>query len=281
MKFPSSIFKKSGAVYNFQRRDNGAEVLLYDALGREGVTSKQFIQDLQAMQGEDVTLRINSPGGDVFEGVAIYNALRSYAGRVHVVVDSLAASAASVVAMAGGDIVMAANAMMMIHDPFTLTIGTADDHRRQSDLLDQVAEPLVAAYVEQTGASATRIRQMMKAETWMDAPTALRLGFADEIASPDVQPAAAAEFDLSVYGQVPECLKVAGDDTQGREKPPGDQVTQADIERALRQTLGLPKVAARRVAHGAWKELSTNTPPAESQAAAEVAAYIQTLAKQI
>lgn len=280
MNFPRTIFKKSGAFYNFARNENGAEILLYDAIGREGVSSKKFINDLASLKGERVTVRVNSPGGDVFEGLAIYNALKGHDGAVRVVVDALAASAASLVTMAGSEILMAKNAMMMIHDPFTLTIGAADDHRRQADLLDQVAEPLVMAYAEQTGASQGRLREMMQAETWMDAPTALRLGFVNEVVSPENRPEVAAAFDLSVYNRVPEGLQTVPVESKPKSDRTSGQVSQADIEKHLRQKLGLPKAAARRAAHGAWRELSDDH-SLKSQAAADLAAHIDTLTTQV
>ena len=145
------------------------------------VSARDFRKQLD--QVGDVIVRINSPGGDVMAGAELYNALREHStsgkGRVTVHVTALAASAASVVAMAGDEILMNPTAYMMIHNPWSIGMGNADDLRQLADQLDEVAEGIIEAYVLKTGKSRAKLREMLDAETYMSAPTAIREGFAD------------------------------------------------------------------------------------------------------
>lgn len=145
------------------------------------VSARDFRKRLDACG--DVVVRINSPGGDVLAGTEIYNALREHStsgkGRVTVHVTALAASAASVVAMAGDEILMNPTAYMMIHNPWSMTAGNADDLRQLADQLDEIGEGIIEAYRLKTGKSRAKLKELMDAETYMSAPTAIREGFAD------------------------------------------------------------------------------------------------------
>lgn len=163
------------------------ELLLYGPISEvswwgDEVTPKQFWEDLQALGGiSELKVYVNSGGGDVFAGQAIYSMLKRHPARVTVYVDGLAASIASVVAMAGDRVIMPRNAMMMVHNPWAMVIGTAADMRKMADDLDQIRESLIAAYQEKTDLSRRRLIAMMDAETWMTAEEAVELGFADEL----------------------------------------------------------------------------------------------------
>ena len=161
------------------------EILLYDEIGGWGITAKQFAQDLAACGDvSQINLRIHSPGGDVFAGMAIYNTLKAHPARLDVYIDGLAASMASVIAMAGDKVYMPTNAMMMIHKPWGAQGGDAEEMRRYADLLDKVEGTLVQAYVAKTGQSAEEIHALLKAETWMDGSEAVAAGFADQLIDP-------------------------------------------------------------------------------------------------
>lgn len=161
------------------------DVLLYDEIGSWGVTAKQFARDLAALGDvSQINLHIHSPGGDVFEGTTMYNLLRGHSARVVVTIDGLAASMASVVAMAGDEILMPANAMMMIHKPWGGQVGDADDMREYADLLDKVESTLIQAYTRRSGKSVEEVQAMLKAETWMDGSEAVAAGFADRVLDP-------------------------------------------------------------------------------------------------
>jgi ATP-dependent Clp protease protease subunit len=144
------------------------------------VTPKAFKEELEAVSG-DITLWINSPGGDVFAAAQIYNMLMDYKGDVTVKIDALAASAASVIAMAGTKVCMSPVPMLMIHNPATIAIGDTEEMQKAIDMLNEVKESIMNAYEIKTGLSRHKISQLMDAETWMNAKEAKKLGFADEI----------------------------------------------------------------------------------------------------
>ncbi|MGX7004138.1 head maturation protease, ClpP-related [Caballeronia sp. KNU42] len=163
-----------------------AEIRIYDEIGFWGTTAQGFIAELEAVAAgaTEIVVAVNSPGGDVFDAFAIYNALRRYAGKVTTRVDGVAASAASLVVMAGDQVVMPENAMMMIHNIWTVTAGTADELRTTADLMDKTRDGVVAAYRNKTSLEDQAIIDMLDAETWMTALEAQALGFADVIEQP-------------------------------------------------------------------------------------------------
>lgn len=157
-----------------------AEISIYDAIGGYEVNAKQFAEDLKAVDAETIHLRINSPGGSVIDGNAIFNALQRHSAKVITHIDGLAASMASVVAMAGDEICMADNALLMIHNPWTISMGNADELRADADLLDKMRDGILSAYSRSQYEPAELIA-MMDEETWLTAQEALDAGFVDEI----------------------------------------------------------------------------------------------------
>lgn len=169
--------------------NGNSEILLYGPIAgesswwRDEVTPKNFAADLESLGGRDVTVRINSGGGDVFAAHAIHNQLVAYKGRVTVVIDGLAASAATIIAVAGDRIIMPSNALFMIHNP---AIGLsdyygADELLKAAEALNTIKGSIVAAYRKRCKASAEELAVMMDAETWMGAAECLEKGFVDEI----------------------------------------------------------------------------------------------------
>ena len=184
-----------------------ADVHLYGDIGEgmfsDGVGAKEFNDDLKALGSIDqINLHVNSPGGSVFEGIAIYNMLRSHQAKVTCYVDGLAASIASVICMAGDKIVMPENAMMMIHDPWSMAIGNAEEMRKTADVMDKIKESLVMAYMGKCNLPEDEVRQMMSDETWMNGNDAAEMGFCDECTKP--MKMAASVFDLSRYKKAPQ-----------------------------------------------------------------------------
>ncbi|MFT0892219.1 head maturation protease, ClpP-related [Pseudochelatococcus sp. G4_1912] len=182
---------------------------LYGVVGEnywgEGFTALQVIEALADHgRDNDITVHINSGGGIASEGVAIFNALTVHKGRVRVEVDAIAASAASIIAMAGDDIVMRAGALMMIHDPASFSAGTADDHEKQRDLLDKIGTQMAAIYADRSGQQASDVRAAMKQELWLTPSEAVELGYATE--SEEERALAWAAFDYRIYAQAPEPL---------------------------------------------------------------------------
>lgn len=162
------------------------EIRIYDEISFWGTTAEAFVAELDAAAagGADIVVSLNSPGGDVFDALAIYNALRRYAGRVTTRVDGFAASAASLIAMAGDQLIMPENAQLMIHNAWTIAGGTAEDLRSTADMMDRVRDGVVAAYARKSGQDADKIVEMMDATTWMSALEAQALGFCDLIEDP-------------------------------------------------------------------------------------------------
>ena len=168
-----------------------------------GVTAKQVIADLEKLNAARLHVRINSPGGDAFEGSAIYNALRRFDGEVVTHIDGLAASAAATIAMAGEQIEIAENAFLMIHKAWAITLGNDQDHSKTAELLAKLDDSIANIYAQRSGKSAERVLQLMDEETWMNSAEAKRNGFVDAISE---KAAAQNSFDLSVFDHAPETL---------------------------------------------------------------------------
>ena len=163
------------------------------------ITPQMFRDELNAGEG-NVTVWINSPGGNVFAASEIYTMLRDYKGKITVKIDAIAASAASVVAMAGDTVQMSPVAMLMIHDPSTVAMGNTKDMEKAIEVLNEVKESIINAYADKSGLTHARIANLMSNETWMNAKKAVELGFADEILfakkeEPDSDPADPAESE--------------------------------------------------------------------------------------
>lgn len=154
----------------------------------DDITPKQFKSELTNSEG-DIVVWLNSPGGDVFAASQIYNMLKEYNGKVTVKIDGIAASAASVIAMAGGEILMSPVAMMMIHNPATVIFGEASDLQSGIDMLSEVKESIINAYEQKTSLPRNKISKMMDAETWFSAQKAVELGFADKVLYEDSEEA--------------------------------------------------------------------------------------------
>jgi ATP-dependent Clp protease, protease subunit len=165
------------------------EAWLYEWFGMPSTSPNAFKEELSQFKGRNITVWIDSYGGSVFAAAGIYNALKEHDGKVTVKIDSKAMSAASVIAMAGDEVLMSPMAVMMIHNPLTTAYGNMHDLRKVADILDTIKESIVNAYALKTGRSRNKISQMMDDETWMSANVAVREGFADGILYQD-QPVA-------------------------------------------------------------------------------------------
>jgi ATP-dependent protease ClpP protease subunit len=211
---------KTAGWYRVVRNDAGGptRVDVYDEIGgggwfSSGVTAIDFIAELAQITG-DIEVHLNSPGGDVFDGLAIYNALAQRPGKVTTVVDGLAASAASFIAMAGKVRVVSPGAMMMIHEASGMCIGNSAEMRETAELLDKVSENIASIYASHSG-RADGWRDAMRAETWYTADEAVAAGLAHRVAERPAEGAlaAAAAWDLSVFARVPERLRNAAQQT--------------------------------------------------------------------
>ena len=178
--------------WNWVRNEGEKRILLLDGeisdetwWGDE-ITPQMFRSELNAAEG-DIDLWINSPGGDCYAAAQIYNMLMEYKGNVNVKIDGIAASAASVVAMAGSTVEMSPVATIMIHNPMTVSIGDTHEMERTITFLSEIKESIINAYEIKTGLSRAKISRLMDAETWMNAKKAVELGFADSVLYTDVQ----------------------------------------------------------------------------------------------
>lgn len=219
-------------VFSLSNENGRAVIRIFEEIGYGGVTAKALAGLLADAGDRPVTLQVNSPGGEVWEGVAMYNLLREHPQPVRVEVLSVAASAASVVIMAADDIRIARNARLMIHCAWIIALGNADGLREAADLLEQIDGDLARTYAERSGQGFDPVMAMMKAETWMSADKAVELGFADRLLDRDADP----------------------------EPVPANRATPApqskrDLERSLRE-MGYSKAAATAIAGGGYAALS-------------------------
>ncbi|MBN9047452.1 MAG: Clp protease ClpP [Rhizobiales bacterium] len=186
------------------------ELVLYGFVGDnfwdEGFTAQDVLSALAEVgRDTDITVRINSAGGYAYEGIAIYNALSGHRGKVSVVVDAFAGSAASLIAMAGSERIMRAGSLMMIHDPASVTYGNADDHESTRAMLDKLGDLMADIYAEASGEDAATVRDDMRAEIWLTGEEAVERGFAT--ATEKAKAVAFSAFDYSVYANAPDRLK--------------------------------------------------------------------------
>ena len=165
-------------------------ISIYDAIGQdpwsgEGVTTKRIAAALRSVNGADVTVNINSPGGDMFEGLAIYNLLRDYSGKVTVKVLGLAASAASIIAMAGDEIRIARSGFLNIHNCWVIALGNRQDLLEVARRLEPFDQAMAEIYATRTGSELSAMQQLMDADTWLNGSAAVEQGFCDDLLKSD------------------------------------------------------------------------------------------------
>ena len=184
--------------YRIQNKaDKKPEIFIYDEIGYFGHSASDMADELKAIDSDTLTVHLNSPGGDIFDGLAIYQALKDHKAQVTMHVDGLAASIASVIAMAADRLIMAPKASMMIHDGWTMGVGNAGDLRKVADLLDKQSDIIASVYADRAGQPADFWRDRMRDETWYNAEEALAAGLVDEIEGQTKKVEEA--FDLSVF----------------------------------------------------------------------------------
>lgn len=240
------IALKPGTVrVNAEKESDEAEILIYGDIGGgwwdEGITAEGISEEIGALDVDTLNVRINSGGGLVFEGLAIYNAIARHPAKVIVHVDGIAASIASVIAMAGDEIRISEGSHIMIHKPWSFAVGDAIAMRKEADILDQLEAGLVDIYTARTDRERDDLSKMMAAETWFTGKQAVDAGFADEVvpAKKKEQKAAHARSAmLTLFHNTPKDLL-----------EPRDAVPQVrELERLLRDGEGLSHAQARRVA---------------------------------
>lgn len=216
--------------------DDEASVLLYDYIGWPFNDEREFVQMLSSLKQSKIVIHINSPGGDVFAANAIYNAIKSHPSKPITRIESLAASAASYIAMAGSQKQAYKNTMLMIHEPMTGMWGNQYELRETADILEQISGQMIDMYADNANIGKREIKDMLKAETWMTAKVAKEKGFIDTII--EAGKGAKAAFDLSIFANLP-------DEVKAEAKP--KEITERDLEREIRDVFGLSHNKAKEV----------------------------------
>jgi ATP-dependent Clp endopeptidase proteolytic subunit ClpP len=186
--------------YNIQNKaGKTADVYIFDEIGSYGVTAKQFISDIKDLKDLPINLRINSLGGDVFDGMAMYNVIKRREAKTTVYIEGIAASIATIIALGADEVVMAENSLFMIHNAWGGAMGEAEDMRKTAATLDKISSELTDIYRKKTGLSYDAISNMMSDETWLNAQEAYELGFVDTI-SDSIK--VAAKYDVSKFKNI-------------------------------------------------------------------------------
>ena len=254
--------------WNWIHDDSGGRVLRLEgpidaeSFWGDEITPQDFRDELYAEDG-DITLWVNSPGGNVFAAAEIYTMIRDYPHNVTVKIASIAASAASVVAMAGDTVQMSPTSLLMIHDPSTIAVGNAKDMEKAISTLNEVKESIINAYAAKTGLSRNRISKLMSDETWINAKKAVELGFADEILFDEKKPAPEPEKeDPAPEDDKPNEEGGEPDEEKKDEKPVKLAADWAYSTRIMGQTI-LDKIGASAEAEGADDTPDDEPPPQE------------------
>lgn len=223
-----------------------SEISIYDEIGPAwwGLIDAQTVSTaLDQMKGKHVTVRLNTPGGSVDEGIAIYNALTRHKGGVTTVVDSLAASMGSYLLQAGDERIVAANAMVMIHDPWSIAVGNSSEMRKTADVLDKYALRMIPHYAQRSGKTDDEILQIMSEESWYAGKEAVEAGFADSVA----ESAQARDVSPMIAGLHRLCNKMPAALVELREKNKAarldDQLLSVGIDRKCMSTEAAKKLS--------------------------------------
>lgn len=225
---------RSKEWYSVRAEQDIPEVFIFDAIDIWGVDAESFVKEIGAIDSDQIRLRINSPGGNVFDGAAMISAIRNHRATVEARVEGVAASMAAILAMAADDLVMAEESFMMVHPPWALVVGNADDMRGMANTLDKIDDNHLGIVARRTGRDIETLRDEIGQELWMDASEAVEWGFADSM---DGATEAAARFDMSCYHHTPKALR------SSMKQP----ATKTEIERTLTRQCGLTRTEAREM----------------------------------
>lgn len=223
------------------KADTEAEIFIYGPIGFFGVEAESLVKEIAALEVDRITVRINSPGGEVFDGIAIYNALRSHSAEIYVRIEALAASMATIIALAGDSVEMEDNAYFMIHKPFAFCIGNETDMEKMRDILSKLGGTMADIYSAKSDLSRDEVLAKMSAESWYTAAEALDAGFIDAVVERDGDESkAASAYDLSVFSKAPAEIRAAARADK--------DLTERSLEGILRDAGFSGKEARRQVA---------------------------------
>lgn len=227
-----------------------AEIFIYGDIGGwwdDSTSADEFTREIAELDVETINLRLNSPGGGVFDGVAIYNAVARHPANVIVHIDGIAASIASVIAMAGDEIRIAEGAHMMIHKPWSIALGDSETMRKEADVLDKLEDGIIDIYAARTEQDRDQLEEWVGAETWFLGKEAVDAGFADEMVPAKKKAKSAKSAMLNSFKNTPKELV----------EDEGDTPAIRDFERNLRDGEGMTCAQAKRVASHAAKAFQT------------------------
>ena len=217
--------------------DDEAEILLYDYIGWPYNEAGDFVRALSELRQSKVVIRINSPGGDVFDAHAIHNAIKAHPSKPTTRIESLAASAASYISIAGSERQAYKNTMAMIHEPMTGMWGNQYELREVADILEQISGSMIEMYADNTNVGKRELKDMLKVETWMNAKAMKEKGFIDTII--EAGKPVKAQFDLSMFANIPEGLSNGAN----------EEATEREKEKALRD-VGFSQKEAKAILAG-------------------------------
>jgi ATP-dependent Clp protease, protease subunit len=255
-----------------------ADILIYDAIGWFGISAADFARDLAEVDADVINLHLNSGGGSIFDGIGIYNQLVQHKALVRVHIDGIAASIASVIAMAGDEIKIGEAAHIMVHEPFSLVIGTAQDMRKEADILDDLEGAIIDVYEARTGLGRDELQRMVTDETWLKGQAAVDAGFADEVialkrkekekedrAAARVATSLPAEFFEAIFPNIPEDVRAALSGNDGEQNQNHLAKDKREFEEFLRQH-GYSKSHAFAIASHGFKTKEERREDAEGSA---------------
>lgn len=217
--------------------DGVAEIRIFDVIGWPFIDAGSFLEELDGITAKEIRLRINSPGGDVFDGTAIYNAIKAHPAKFNVEIEGIAASMGSVIALAGDTVAIAENAWFMIHNPWTFMMGDYNDLRKEADLLERMSGVMSQTYQDKTGKDSKTVKSWMDEETWFSGAEAVENGFAGTTIESAGE---SAKFNTSLYGKTPEDVQRAAHNVNPSKR---------DAERSLRD-VGFSHSEAKAIVAG-------------------------------
>jgi ATP-dependent Clp protease protease subunit len=261
----SSIFNRQHNKkkwYSISNNAESTEIMIYNEIGGYGIQASDFVEELNNIKSPTIKVRLNTPGGDVFDGIAIYNSLKKHPAKVEAHIEGVAASIGSVIALAGDKVFMSKSGHYMIHNVWGAAIGDASEFRKTADRMDKIAESIVGIYADRTGHSEEKIKTWMADETWFSGDEAKSAGFVDEVTEGTT---VKAKFDLSIYDKTPDGLQV-------ERAAIVDNIR--EFETALRDEFGLSHSQAKKIAAGGWSALARDE---QEQGFGEILTLVQDL----
>lgn len=253
--------------------DDMAEVFVYGDIGGwgDGIGADEFARELKALKVTDITARINSGGGSVFEGQAIYNSLVNHPAKVNVVIDGIAASIASVIAMAGDTISITEGSHIMVHKPWSMAMGDANSMRKEAEVLDSLESGIIDIYAARTGKSRDKLEKWVSEETWFKGAAAVDAGFADNVIPAKRKENFAKSNILNYYLHLP--IDIAEDVCNTPHI--------RDVERVLRDVEGFSQTQAKRIIALMQSDYDYRDGDSQKEAALKLAEFLDKITNEV